>query len=118
MIKRFCDVCGKEINRYIEHEWRDHEMQFYKLVKVHFDSIKSEYETDICNECLHKVVALTRCELAEMRDLIYRQDTIDYLMTNMVWYDENGYEEIEDEKLNAITDLINGVPSAAMRGEE
>ena len=45
-------------------------------------------------------------------DLISRQAAIDYLMTNMAWYNEDGYEESEDEKLNAITDLINGVPSA------
>ena len=47
-----------------------------------------------------------------MSDLISRQDAIAYLMTNMAWYNEDGYEESEDEKLNAITDLINGVPSA------
>ena len=47
-----------------------------------------------------------------MSDLISRQDAIDYLMTNMAWYNEDGYEESEDEKLSAITDLINGVPSA------
>lgn len=47
-----------------------------------------------------------------MGDLISRQTAIDYLMTNMAWYSEDGYEESEDEKLSAITDLINGVPSA------
>lgn len=29
----------------------------------------------------------------------------------MVWYDEYGYMADSDEKLEAITDLINGVPS-------
>lgn len=62
MIKRFCDVCNEEINRYKECEWRDHEMQFYKLVKGHFNG-QTDYEIDICNECLHKVVALTRGEI-------------------------------------------------------
>jgi rubrerythrin len=47
-----------------------------------------------------------------MSDLISRQAAIEYLMTNMCWYNEDGYEETEDEKRNAITDLINGVPSA------
>ena len=66
MIKRFCDVCGKEINRYIEHEWRDSKMQFYQLIRKNFDN-RTDYEIDICNECLRKVVALTRGELAEVR---------------------------------------------------
>jgi hypothetical protein len=47
-----------------------------------------------------------------MNDLISRQAAIEYLMTNMCWYNEDGYEETEDEKRNVITDLINGVPSA------
>jgi hypothetical protein len=47
-----------------------------------------------------------------MNDLISRQAAIEYLMTNMCWYNADGYEETEDEKRNAITDLINGVPSA------
>ena len=67
MIKRFCDVCNKGINRYIEHEWRDSEMQFYKLIKKHFND-RTDYEIDICNDCLHKAVALTRGELADMEE--------------------------------------------------
>lgn len=47
-----------------------------------------------------------------MGDLISRQDTIAYLMTNMNWYDEDGYESDDDYKRECITDLINGVPSA------
>lgn len=65
MIKRYCDVCGKDINLYIEHVWRDSEMQFYTLTKKHFND-RTDYEVDICNECLHKVVALTKGELAEV----------------------------------------------------
>jgi len=68
MIKRFCDVCNNEINRYIEHEWRDSEMQFYQLIKKHFDN-RTDYEIDICNECLQKVVALTRGELSDIVDM-------------------------------------------------
>ena len=45
-------------------------------------------------------------------DVISRQAAINYLMSNMTWYSEEGYEVDEAEKLSAITDLINGVPSA------
>lgn len=47
-----------------------------------------------------------------MNDLISRQAAIEYLMTNMNWYDEDGYESDDDYKRKCITDLINGVPSA------
>ena len=47
-----------------------------------------------------------------MNDLISRQAAIEYLMTNMNWYDEDGYESDDDYKRECITELINGVPSA------
>lgn len=47
-----------------------------------------------------------------MDDLISRQEAIEYLMTNMNWYDEDGYESDDDYKRECITELINGVPSA------
>ena len=47
-----------------------------------------------------------------MSDLIDRQAAIEYLMTIMNWYDEDGYESDDDYKRECITDLINGVPSA------
>lgn len=47
-----------------------------------------------------------------MDDLISRQAVIKYLMTNMNWYDEDGYESDDDYKRECITELINGVPSA------
>lgn len=47
-----------------------------------------------------------------MSDLISRQAAIKYLITNMNWYDEDGYESDEDYKRRCITELINGVPSA------
>ena len=47
-----------------------------------------------------------------MSDLISRQAAIKYLMDNMNWYDEDGYESDEDYKRECITELINGVPSA------
>lgn len=43
---------------------------------------------------------------------VSRQAAIEYLMTNMNWYDEDGYESDEDYKRECITELINGVPSA------
>ena len=43
-------------------------------------------------------------------DCISRQATIKYLCTNMNWYDEDGGTADDEEKLNAITDLVNGVP--------
>ncbi len=45
--------------------------------------------------------------------VINREDTINYLMTNTNWHDEDGYTvENTDEKRAIITDLINGVPDA------
>lgn len=48
----------------------------------------------------------------DRNDVISRQAAIEYLMTNMNWHDEDGYEVDDVEKRSAITDLINGVPSA------
>jgi len=45
-------------------------------------------------------------------DCISRQAAIKYLITNMNWYDEDGYESDDDYKRECITELINGVPSA------
>ena len=46
-----------------------------------------------------------------MDDLISRAAAIEYLMTNMGWRDEDGYEvDDADEKLAIITDLVNGIP--------
>ena len=45
-------------------------------------------------------------------DLISREAAIDYLMTNMGWYDADGYEvDDADEKRAIITDLVNGIPA-------
>ena len=47
-----------------------------------------------------------------MDDLISREAAIEYLMTNMGWRDEDGYEvDDADEKRAIITDLLNGVPA-------
>jgi len=45
-------------------------------------------------------------------DMISRAAAIDYLMTNMGWHDEDGYEvDDADEKRAIITDLVNGIPA-------
>ena len=47
-----------------------------------------------------------------MTDLILRDAAINYLMTNMGWRDEDGYEvDDADEKRAIITDLVNGIPA-------
>lgn len=47
-----------------------------------------------------------------MADLISRAAAIEYLMTNMGWRDEDGYEvDDADEKHAIITDLVNGIPA-------
>ena len=73
-----------------------------------------EHYTALVNSIIMKEPsAVPTCNKTEqVEDCISRQAAIDYLMTNMAWYNEDGYEESEDEKLSAITDLINGVPSA------
>ena len=49
-----------------------------------------------------------------MADLISRSAAIEYLMTNMGWHDEDGYEvDDADEKCAIITDLVNGIPAVA-----
>ena len=48
-----------------------------------------------------------------MTDYISRQAAIDYFVTNVGWYDEDGYPvEGSDELRKIWTDLFNGVPSA------
>lgn len=47
-----------------------------------------------------------------MDDLISREAAIEYLMTNMCWRDEDGYEvDDADEKRAIVTDLVNGIPA-------
>lgn len=67
-----------------------------------------KYMIEKCDKM--RVFAVTEKE--KMSDLISRQAAIEYLMTNMNWYDEDGYESDEDYKRVCITELINGVPSA------
>jgi len=62
--------------------------------------------TDNCGEnCPWRTTAKTG-------DLISRAAAIEYLMTNMGWHDEDGYEvDDADEKRAIITDLVNGIPA-------
>ncbi len=48
-----------------------------------------------------------------MDNYIERKDTIDYLVLNMGWHDEDGYE-VDDatERRKIISSLISGVPAA------
>lgn len=47
-----------------------------------------------------------------MSDLISRAAAIEYLMLNMGWHDDDGYEVSDaDEKRKIITDLVNGIPT-------
>lgn len=47
-----------------------------------------------------------------MIDLISRAAAVEYLMTNMGWHDEDGYDvDDADEKRAIITDLVNGIPA-------
>lgn len=43
-------------------------------------------------------------------DCVSRQAVIDYLHTNMAWYDENGSIADDDKKVRDITNLVNGIP--------
>lgn len=47
-----------------------------------------------------------------MSDYTKREDAIEYLVNNMVWMDADGIETDEEDKRDAIAELINGVPSA------
>lgn len=47
-----------------------------------------------------------------MADLISRAAAIEYLMINMGWHDDDGYEvDDADEKRKVITDLVDGIPA-------
>ena len=46
-------------------------------------------------------------------DYVSRDAAIEYLMLNMRWYDEDGWPDDDaDEKREAITDLLSGIPAA------
>ena len=48
-----------------------------------------------------------------MSDLISRKAVIEYLMINMNWMDEDGYQIHDaEQKRDSLTDLISGIPPA------
>ena len=68
----------------------------------------------------HEVDELAeKLEQEPCEDAISRSETIKYLNTNMAWYNEDGEMADGDERLKAITSLINGVPSVTpVRGKD
>lgn len=52
MIKRVCDICGKELS-FVDD--RDSTTQYYTLIKNQDEP--NEREVDMCNECLKKIIA-------------------------------------------------------------
>ena len=52
MLKRFCDVCGKQIASDGK-EFKDSETQYYVLLKKRGGSVS---DADICNDCFHIVI--------------------------------------------------------------
>ena len=54
--------------------------------------------------------AIECLEQSTSNDCVSRQAVIDYLYTNMAWYDENGSIADDSQKLRDITNLVNGIP--------
>ena len=49
---------------------------------------------------------------SEMDDMIFRKAVIEYLMTNLAWYDDDGCSDDNgSEKRAIITDLVNEIPA-------
>ena len=48
----------------------------------------------------------------EMSDLISRQAAIEHLIEHMCWFTDDGCETSEEAKVECVTNLLNGVPSA------
>lgn len=86
----------------------------------------SDFKESLCHRCDEMkrlgraediegllIKAFSEVDSPAKSDCIDRQAAIGYLMTNMIWYDEYGYESDDDDyKRECITELINGVPSA------
>ena len=61
MTKRYCDICGKEIEKFDVFVFRDSKTQFFKLTRVSVEGFE-EYGVDICNNCLREVIEKARVE--------------------------------------------------------
>ena len=49
-------------------------------------------------------------EIEQSEDCVSRKAVIDYLHTNMAWYDENGSLADDSDKVRDITNLVNSIP--------
>ena len=49
-------------------------------------------------------------ETEQSEDCVSRKAVIDYLHTNMAWYDENGSLADDSDKVRDITNLVNSIP--------
>jgi hypothetical protein len=83
-----------------------------KYLNINVSNSEVERDPDIVRLCADAGIL----EYAKPCDnVISRQETIKYLCTNMNWHDEDGGIADDEEKLNAITDLVNGVPSVTQQ---
>lgn len=83
-----------------------------KYLNINVSNSEVERDPDVVRLCADTGIL----EYAKPCDnVISRQETIKYLCTNMNWYDEDGGTAGDEEKLNAITDLVNGVPSVTQQ---
>ena len=76
------------------------------------ENCPAQYEAGNMGEIIKNLEEISKIlEQEPCTDAISRSETIEYLNTNMAWYDEDGEMADSDEKLKVIADLINGVPS-------
>lgn len=85
-----------------------------KIEKVALKDIEI-IEQEPCDKCAYSTSEDCQYDnitetIPPFEDCISRQATIEYLCINMNWHDEDGETADDEEKLNAITDLVNGVP--------
>ena len=62
MIKRYCNICGKEIEKYEVLVFRDSKTQFFKLTRISAEGFE-EYGVDICNDCMKEVIDKARVQI-------------------------------------------------------
>lgn len=82
-----------------------------ELLKINYEGLgksdAKEFEKDL-NEILD--LAIKALDQQTSEDCVSRQAAIDYLYTNMAWYNENGSIADDSQKLRDITNLVNGIP--------
>ena len=80
-----------------------------KLFEFALNRTFNEVERDRLMELLNEP------EQKKASEFISRKAAIEYLVTNMNWYNEDGGVAEWEEKIEAITDLANGIPSADLQ---